>query len=372
MAISTFMYIIFGATIAYLIVIGIITLGWNLLSGQKIIENHCNPFVSVVIAVKNESKHIGILLEQIKNQTYNKYNFEVIIVNDNSGDNTVEIITAFAEEEPGINISVIESSGNGKKDAVIQGIKAASGDIILTTDGDCNILPYWLSTMVRYLFSGKKVITGLVVYQKGTTLLKKFYELDFLSLVASGAGSIGAGLPLMGNAANMGFYKEDYLNLMIGNSTNKYISGDDVFFIHEIYKKYGQKAVGFVKDEDAVVSTNPPENFNSFINQRTRWASKTRGYSVLWAVTVAIVVFLYNMLLTVFLGLCFFIPVLFPVFLILIIAKFVIDLPLLSSAISFTKKTHLKGLMLISEFVYPIYIVIAAIKSFTGKVSWKK
>ncbi len=371
MAISTFMYIIFGATIAYLIIIAIITLGWYALSAPKTNKNNEMPFISIVIAVRNESKNITKLLGELVNQRYKKSDFEIVIIDDNSDDNTVDLIDAFTNNNKDFNIKLVQSSGKGKKSAVIDGIRSAKGGIIITTDGDCTITPYWIPTMADYLISGYKVITGPVVYSRKRSLLSKFYELDFLSLVASGAGSIGAGLPLMGNAANMAFYKEDYLSLMENNKRNNYASGDDVFFIHAIYQKYGNKSVGFVKDEEAIVSTNPPGNISSFLNQRIRWASKAKGYSVIWPVAVALIVFIYNLVLCGFMVLCFFIPVLFPVLFLLVLAKFIIDLPLLSSAIGFTKKGHLKLIVLLSEFIYPVYIVFVAIKSLTGKFTWK-
>lgn len=371
MAISTFMYIIFGATIAYLIVIGIITLGWHSLSKPNIDEKNINPFVSIVIAVRNESKNIAKLIEQLKNQSYHHKNYEIIIIDDHSDDDTAGIISAIAEKNTEINLRLISSTGNGKKTAVKQGITAAKSEIILTTDGDCSVSSFWISTMVSYLTTGYRVITGPVVYNKEKKLITRFFELDFLSLVASGAGSIGAKLPLMGNAANMAFYKKDYVNLMTNNPSNKYISGDDVFFIHEIYQKYDSKTVGFVKEEKAIVSTDGPENLSSFLSQRTRWASKAVGYSIIWPVIVAIIVFGFNLLIATLMVICTFFPVLLPVYFLMIITKFVIDAPLLRSAISFTKKTHLKILILLFEFVYPIYIVIAAIKSFTGIYTWK-
>lgn len=371
MSINIFMYIIFGATIAYLIVIGIITLGWHTLTTPNIDEKNNSPFISIVITVRNESKNIAVLIEQLCNQSYHHNNYEIIIVDDHSNDNTASIVAAIAEENKEINLQLISSSGNGKKAAVKQGIIASKNEIILTTDGDCTVSSFWISTMMSYLTSGYRVITGPVVYNKSKSLITRLFELDFLSLVASGAGSIGARLPLMGNAANMAFYKTDYIKLMTNNPSNKYVSGDDVFFIHEIYQNFGAKAVGFVKKEEAIVCTLGPENLKSFINQRTRWASKTSGYSIIWPVCVAVIVFVFNLLIASLMVISIFIPALLPVYFLMIITKFIIDIPLLNSAISFTKKTHLKFLVLLSEFVYPIYIVVAAIKSFTGVFTWK-
>ena len=62
--------------------------------------------ISVIIVVRNESENIGELLESIRKQTYQ--NFEVIIVDDQSEDNTVEIIESF--DLPGLTLFRLEEN----------------------------------------------------------------------------------------------------------------------------------------------------------------------------------------------------------------------------------------------------------------------
>jgi len=75
--------------------------------------------------------------------------------------------------------------------------------------------------------------------------LQKFFSLDFTSLVASGAGSAGAGLPLMGNGANLAFERDIYTDNKANDNSRKFVSGDDVFLIHEITKNMELKQLGF-------------------------------------------------------------------------------------------------------------------------------
>ena len=81
-----------------------------------------------------------------------------------------------------------------------------------------------------------------------------------MSLVASGAGSLGAGLPLMANGANLAFEKQTYLDVVNDQSGKSFASGDDVFLLHAIAKNYGVKSVHFIKDALAIVKTIPPDN----------------------------------------------------------------------------------------------------------------
>lgn len=371
MMISLLIWIVFGATIAYLIVIGVITFGWFSLSTFE--TEHDNPVgvtISVVIAVRNESGNIERLLRQLAIQNYDNNFYEIIVVDDHSTDNTVQLVNQFINENHSVKTTVVKAIGNGKKNAIKQGVAMSSARLIATTDGDCIVKHGWLRGIVDfYCSSGCKLILGPVIYESERTFLQKLFSLDFASLVASGAGSAGVGLPLMGNGANLAFQR-DVFNIATDN-TERFASGDDVFLIHDVTKKHGAKAVGFLRNNDAIVSTLPPENLSGFFNQRSRWASKAVGYQMAWPVIVALTVFLFNLLLFALLAgsVCF--SWLLPVYFLIVVTKFVIDMPLVFGFLSFTKKTNLKPLFLLMEFVYPVYIVVAAIASFVFRFEWK-
>lgn len=374
MIISILMWIVFSITIAYLIVIGIITFGWFGLPKNPLNKfPEKEIFVSIVIAVRNESSNIQKLLKQIVNQNYNSNFLEVIIINDHSADNTIHLINKFKAKYSQLKIKVIDAIGEGKKNALHEGISTSSAELIITTDGDCNVLPDWVTSVVNYyLATNCKVILGPVVYDNEKSILQKFFSLDFASLVASGAGSIGMGLPLMGNGANLAFTREVY-NATRGNSNgDKYASGDDVFLIHNATKKYGSKSIGFLQNRKAIVCTPPPNNLAGFFKQRTRWASKTTGYQLIWPIIVALTVFLFNLILFVMLVASLWFTWLLPVYILVIASKFLIDFPLVFNFLSFVDKTKLKPLFFVFEFIYPAYIVIAATVSLLFSFNWKE
>jgi len=371
MVISSLIWIVFGITIAYLFVIGIITYGWFILSTfESEHENSNGVTISVVIAVRNESSNIENLLKQLVNQSYDNRYFEIIIVDDHSTDNTIQLVNRFKSENSNIKIGLVTASGEGKKNAIREGIATSSAQLIVTTDGDCKVVRHWLQSIVNYyVSSGCKLILGPVVYENEKTFLQQLFSLDFASLVASGAGSAGAGLPLMGNGANLAFSR-DVFNA-VNSNTDKFASGDDVFLIHNVTRKYGAKAIGFLRSKDGIVSTLPPVNLTDFLRQRTRWASKAVGYRLVWPVIVPLTVFLFNLLLFIMLFGSLWFPWLLPVYFLIIITKFVIDAPLVFSFLSFTEKTNLKPLLFLMEFIYPVYIIISAIASFLFRFEWK-
>ncbi len=373
MILSLLMWIVFSITVAYLIVIGVITYGWFALFKTPV-NNSIDKevHVSVVIAVRNESSNIQKLLKQIINQDYNSSLFEIIIINDHSTDNTLRLIHEFKAKNLQLKITIIDATGSGKKNALSEGISISSGELILTTDGDCNVKQEWVRGVVDYYnYTSSKVILGPVVYENEKTYLQKLFSLDFISLVASGAGSVGVGLPLMGNGANLAFTRDVYFATKGEGNSEKYTSGDDVFLIHNVSKKYGADAIGFLQNCNAIVSTKPPSNFSQFFNQRIRWASKASGYQLIWPILVAVTVFLFNLSLFVILVGSLWFNWLLPVYFLIIITKFLIDMPLIFSFLSFTEKTKLKPLFFIMEFIYPIYIVLAATASSIFSFNWK-
>ncbi len=105
---------------------------------DKDIQNKL-PFVSVLVPARNEERNILNLLNSISNQNYP--NYELIILNDNSTDNTAKIVSEFIANNSHINIQLIigrelPSGWIGKNWACFQLSESANGDILIYTDAD--------------------------------------------------------------------------------------------------------------------------------------------------------------------------------------------------------------------------------------------
>ena len=93
------------------------------------------PLISVIVPVRNEENTIARNCCAVSNvQEYR--NFEVIIVNDDSEDETLWMVS----QSEMANVRVIHNPGKGKKAAITAGVRAARGSIIVTTDADCTVL----------------------------------------------------------------------------------------------------------------------------------------------------------------------------------------------------------------------------------------
>ncbi len=338
----------------YLIFIIYITIGFFKLSKEKPIESH-NVGVTVVMAFKNEEENIKKCLECFSNQTYQ--NVEFIIVDDNSTDETTTFIKSSLLYSTG-KLRLLSATGNGKKQAIKQGISEAKTSIILTADADAHYPDTWVESMVSsYLNNNADLLIGPVKMSKKYP----FQCMEYLSIMGVTAGSAGNKNPLMCNACSMVFSKEWY------NKCNVQLelpSGDDMFLLESTKKLNG--IVHFCNSQDAVVTINGCENIKDFFHQRARWTSKAPHYTDYSIILAGITVSLMQCAIFGIYIMSFWEPAL----LIWVLAKYIIDLFIL---VPTAVKFNLTSVLIYSPIValyYPIYVIVTTILSLLP-VKWK-
>ena len=118
--------------------------------------------VSVIICAKNEADNLKTFLPSIIAQNYPE--FEIVLINDSSNDNTLEVIKHFESLHDNIkvvDVKGIEAFWGNKKYALTLGIKVASYDYLLFTDADCKPLSkYWIKEMSAHFSNEKSIILG--------------------------------------------------------------------------------------------------------------------------------------------------------------------------------------------------------------------
>jgi poly-beta-1,6-N-acetyl-D-glucosamine synthase len=212
------------------------------------------------------------------------------------------------------------------------------------------------------------MIFGPVSYFQEKGPLNRFQSLEFSGLVASGAGAALAGKPFICNGANLAYRKDAFLKVNGYQGNERFISGDDVFLMHKIKEEFGSRAISFALDRNAIVRTFPAPGFRAFLNQRIRWASKTKGYNDKLAILTAATVFTFNLFIAAAFIAGFFLPTLFLLYLSSMTLKCIIDLPLIYGITGFNDERRLMRWYLPFQVVYPAYIVIAGVCSlFAGK-----
>jgi poly-beta-1,6-N-acetyl-D-glucosamine synthase len=312
-------------------------------------------YISVVIACRNEQENLPQLLHKLSDQNYPADLFEVIIVDDNSTDNTR--VVAERSERP-VNIIVLSNKGKGKKEALKTGISMAKGEFIITTDADCMMGNDWLSTISAFREShNPEMIICPVRLGPMPGFFGRFQELEFLSLQGITAGTASAGVGTMCNGANLAFTKKAYLN-NVANLRFDIATGDDVFLLHSM-KKQNSK-ISWLESQEAIIITDPCSDMKSFFKQRKRWASKSSAYKDTFSIILGIVTFVTILTQAVlFIGAIFDL-MLMKAFLIVFILKSIPDFIVLLNTTKRYGRKELLNWFLPSQLIYPFYVLIIA------------
>jgi len=351
-------------SIFYVITILALTIAWFRIKKWDHEDKDPQTRITIVIPARNEGRKIKDLLESISNQQYPFELFETIVVNDASTDNTYEVVQRirYRIQDTGCRIILVDNDIEGKKGAIRKGVVMASGELIVTVDADCRVGPEWLSAIASYYEKYKpKLISGPVVIKEAFGFFKSFQSMELMSLVASGAGSIGMKKPIMCNGANLAFTKEAYLKASENNRDHKYASGDDIFLLLNIKKLYGSNSIRFLKSRDSIVETKAKNTLKGYIKQRFRWVSKSRGYHDPTIIIVAMIVFLFNLvLLSCSILACSSLD-LARIAAVMWIIKVIIDLPILLGFSMFARRDNIMGYYFVFAIVYVLFTTIAAI-----------
>lgn len=357
--------IILGIIFLYLLLIVRYAFGWS--KRNQITNKNYTPFISVVIALRNEESEVIRLLRNLQAQIYPSDRVEFILVNDHSTDKTLELL----QKNQVDNLHIIDMlHDSGKKKSIANGVKKAKGEIIIATDADCSFGLNWIQTMANYFSDAQiKLVSGPVTFNKQRGIFQSLQALEFTSLIGSGAGAIGSGSAIFCNGANMAYRRDVFLE--VNNFDNDTVaSGDDVFLLHSVKAKYNN-SIAFAKDKSAIVTTNGVQTLKGFVNQRKRWASKSSGYKDPATIYASFLVFFTNLAFVLLFFMCFIDVALVQLFLGFYSVKFFADLYLLVPALKFFDRIDLVKWILPFEFFYSFYIVLIVALSFRTSFEWK-
>jgi len=191
--------------------------------------------ISVIICAKNEDDKLTEFLPKILTQEYQE--FEVIVVNDCSWDNTETVIDEFASIFSNLRKTNIKEDPyykHGKKFAMLVGIKAARYEHMVFTDADCYPTSnQWLKEMASGFGEGHKIVLGYGAYEKHKGLLNKLIRFDTATIATSYLTAAIRKKPYMGVGRNLAYTKSLFFENK-GFSSHYHIqSGDDDLFINE-------------------------------------------------------------------------------------------------------------------------------------------
>lgn len=357
---TLFWLLIIVISIIYLFIIIWFTIGWSKIKHYYPQKKQFNTKVTVIVPYYNEEKNIEQCLKQLCQQQIQTTEYKIIAINDNSTDNSENIVKKLSETYK--QVIPLTNKQKGKKQAISQAVSTTTHELIITTDADCAYTKNWITNIVGYWeqYQPKMIIAPVVLtIQKG--LLNKFQYLEFNSLIMATGGACGIKHPIMCNGANLAFCRETYLSLSDPHN-KKYVSGDDMFLMHNIKKKYPEE-IHFLKSYDATVKTKATNKTKDFFKQRHRWVSKSGGYTDGDTKFTATIVFLNSLLFIIGIVLSIFYKQYIYPLLFLFLTKTLIDYLFFFTTNSFFNHKKYLYLVPLFEIFYSLYVCTISIYS---------
>lgn len=235
--------------------------------------------VSVIICARNEAENLATFLPSVLEQDYPEY--EVIVVNDCSDDNTYIVLGELMAKYTHLRVSSVNKDPqftHSKKFAQFIGIKAAHNELLLFTDADCKpVSEKWIASMVSNFSAKKSFVLGYGGYIQGKGLLNNYIRYDTLTIALQYTGMALRGIPYMGVGRNLAYRKSVFFESR-GFSDHYHIaSGDDDLFVNANANK-SNTAVEI--REEAHTRSLAPLTVKNWITQKQRHLSTAPYYKL--------------------------------------------------------------------------------------------
>lgn len=340
----------------------------------NILDNQELPFVSILVAARNEAENIQACINALLAQSYHSNKFEIIVIDDFSTDKTAKIVRTNKHDNLRLlqmrSISDNEQESSKKK-AIAYGVEQSKGDYILITDADCLPEVYWLKTMINKHISTQSDFTAGPVLLTGKGYLETFQILDYIGMMAVTAFGIGSKKFYLANGANMLFNKKSFEAVDGYAGNNQFASGDDVFLINKIAKSKSAK-ISFLKHKYSIVKTSAVASFAGLLKQRIRWATKNKAQASSIMFGIMLLVFFCNLAILSWILISLFIPIAAYIALILLCLKMWIDRDMLAAVAKDFKFRLRLDSFLVASITTLFYIpLLGVLGQFIKKYNWK-
>lgn len=241
-------------------------------------ENNQNFPISVIVCAKNEEENVKKLLPLLSNQDYT--NFEIVLIDDASRDETLEVFEEFEKLHKNIKLVKVENNeafwGN-KKFALTLGIKAAKNNHLLFIDADCYPNSnQWISEMSSHFTKEKTIVLGYGGYDKiKGSFLNKLIRFETLLTATQYFSWAKKGNPYMGVGRNLAYNRLEFFEVNGFVNHMKIRSGDDDLFVNQVANA-DNTAICYVAE--GFTKSIPKTSFKDWINQKRRHIATANYY----------------------------------------------------------------------------------------------
>ncbi|WP_347924606.1 glycosyltransferase [Pontimicrobium sp. SW4] len=238
-----------------------------------------NIAVSILVCAKNEAENLKEFIPLILKQNYPT--FELVLINDNSNDDTLDIMKSFQLVHDNIKIvdvKPIEAFWGNKKYALTLGIKASSNNFLLFTDADCKPLSNnWIKEMSSHFTNKKTIVLGYGAYNKTKGLVNKLIRFETLLTAIQYFSYTKIGMPYMAVGRNLAYRKETFFEARGFMNHMSVRSGDDDLFVNQVANA-SNTAICISKD--SFTESIPESSLSEWFVQKKRHVSTSKFYKL--------------------------------------------------------------------------------------------
>ncbi|MFN3917555.1 MAG: glycosyltransferase [Flavobacteriales bacterium] len=322
--------------------------------------------VSILIPFRNEEPNLKNLVDSIVKLNLSK-NSEIILINDNSTDDSFEILENLRNQSNS-PIRIVQSPNEGKKSAIEFGVGYSGNDVIITSDADCVFHPEWAVEHSK-AYRKNQLTIGLVWIKNTSGVLASLQLLEQIALNAFSIFFNKVKRPIYCSGANLSYDRETFIKLT-PYTGNKHIASGDDYFILKAFSDRGY-SVKQLLNTKSFVYTEPVKSVKQLMNQKSRWIKKMIlnssyfGYGAIFSILFYIT---FPILCLVFLSIGL---ISVKQFVTIVTIKFGIDyLFLFLVALKFKQAFGLIKTFVV-QVIYPIYVLGVVLISIFGEVNWK-
>lgn len=357
--------------ISYLVILTAAIWGWNKVRSSHLENDLQKRNITIIVAFRDEEKVIHHLIHSLIHLNYHKDKHEVILMDDHSEDNSFNVVKSLIYDRPNFKLVRLYEGSYGKKAAIGQAVEVAKGEIIVTTDADCEVPMNWLDK-INDAFNNEKtnLAFGGVRLKPNKSFFSSLQAIEFTSLIGSMAAALGLGSFIMGNGANLSFRKAAFQYVKGYEGNAEIPSGDDEFLARKILKSF-PGSLYFINEAEAVVSSRPMTSLTHFISQRIRWASKWKYSAFSTSGAMAIYVMLVQWATIGVAISLFHVREGMILLLSILILKVWVECWFLFKVSTFLQSRWRWVAFLALQFIYPFYVLGIGIVSQVRPYTWK-
>lgn len=234
--------------------------------------------VSVIVCARDEDENLARNLPGILVQDYTT-SHEVIVVNDNSTDDTKYILQELKKTFKTLHVVELSQEAkhiNGKKYPLSIGIKEAKHEVVLLTDADCvPASEHWIRLMQDGYQENTEIVLGYGSYHKKPGLLNKLIRFETFHAGIQYLSYALAGIPYMGVGRNISYKKGLFFRLKGFSSINHIPGGDDDLFVNKAATRHNTE---IVLDKDAITLSAPKTTWKEWRSQKLRHYTTAKYY----------------------------------------------------------------------------------------------